>query len=82
MGFDTRCKWHKSCGADLCHGEGVCSDFEKRNSPDKVKTIDIEKKVDLIKAFMQFEGNITLNSIGYNYDNRGGVRFSGDLGLL
>ena len=32
MSFDTRCKWHKSCGADLCHGEGVCAGFEKCDS--------------------------------------------------
>lgn len=30
--FDDNCKWHESCGADMCHGEGVCRDFEKITS--------------------------------------------------
>ncbi len=29
MNYDTNCEWHKSCGADFCHGEGVCPDFKK-----------------------------------------------------
>ena len=28
MSFDKNCKYHKSCGYDLCHGEGVCKEFE------------------------------------------------------
>lgn len=34
-------------------------------------------KIGLIKAFMQFNGNIRLTNTTLNYDNDGGVRFSG-----
>ena len=30
MNFDKNCKWHRSCGADMCHGEGVCTFFEPK----------------------------------------------------
>jgi Lar family restriction alleviation protein len=30
MDFDKNCKWHNDCGADMCHGEGVCPEFEKK----------------------------------------------------
>lgn len=26
--FDTKCKHHKSCGYDVCHGEGGCREFQ------------------------------------------------------
>ena len=29
MNYDKKCKWHKSCGYDFCHGEGICPEFEK-----------------------------------------------------
>ena len=32
-------------------------------------------KIELIKAIMQIEGNLTISSTGYNYDNKGGVLF-------
>lgn len=41
--------------------------------PDK----KIEWKIDLVRTFMQFEGNITLNDVCYNYDRNGGVQFHG-----
>ena len=33
MNYDKKCKWHKSCGYDFCHGEGVCPEFEKGKPP-------------------------------------------------
>ena len=33
MSYDKKCKWHKSCGYDFCHGEGICPEFEKGKSP-------------------------------------------------
>ena len=33
MNYEKKCKWHKSCGYDFCHGEGICPEFEKGNSP-------------------------------------------------
>lgn len=40
--FDKNCKYHQSCGADMCHGEGICKDFE-RGQTHQHKT---EKKAD------------------------------------
>ena len=34
-------------------------------------------KIDLIKAFMQFNGNLRLDHTTYNYNGDGGVMFSG-----
>ena len=28
MNYDKKCKWHKSCGYDFCHGEGICPEDE------------------------------------------------------
>lgn len=33
MNYDKKCKWHKSCGYDFCHGEGICPEFEKGKPP-------------------------------------------------
>jgi hypothetical protein len=33
--FDKKCKYHNSCGYDMCHGEGVCKEFEKKCVHDK-----------------------------------------------
>ncbi len=38
---------------------------------------DIDKKIDLISAFIQFEGDISISSICINYDLKGGVEFTG-----
>lgn len=48
MDYDTNCKWHKSCGADFCHGEGVCQDFmkAKRSKGMKLSEEELEKEVD------------------------------------
>ena len=35
MNYDKKCKWHKSCGYDFCHGEGICPEFEKGKPPDE-----------------------------------------------
>ena len=37
----------------------------------------LEYKIDLIKAFIQVEGEIKLNSTCYNYDSNDGIQFSG-----
>lgn len=36
-----------------------------------------EARIDLIKAFIQFNGNVRLTHTTYNYDGEGGVKFSG-----
>lgn len=33
--YDKNCKWHRDCGYDFCHGEGVCPDFEKKKQKSK-----------------------------------------------
>ena len=33
LNYDKKCKWHKSCGYDFCHGEGICPEFEKGKPP-------------------------------------------------
>lgn len=39
--------------------------------------VDIEKKVELIRAFMQIEGDLNITGTCFNYDRKGGVEFSG-----
>lgn len=34
-------------------------------------------KIDLVKSFMQFEGNLEIKGTCYNYDKKGGLCFSG-----
>lgn len=36
-----------------------------------------DAKIDLVKAFMQLEGNINIGSTCYNYDRNGGIEFAG-----
>lgn len=33
--------------------------------------------IDLVKAFIQVEGNLDINSVCTNYDHNGGIKFSG-----
>lgn len=37
---------------------------------------ELERKIDLVKAFMQVEGGLYINGTCYNYDRDGGVEFS------
>ena len=37
--------------------------------------VSIEKKIDLVRAFMQIEGNVEIKGICYNYNLEGGVSF-------
>ena len=46
MDYDTNCKWHKSCGADFCHGEGVCPDFKKAKGSKGMKLLKQCKFID------------------------------------
>ena len=44
MNYDKKCKWHKSCGYDFCHGEGICPEFEKGKPPKETeKEIEVEE---------------------------------------
>jgi hypothetical protein len=44
MNYDKKCKWHKSCGYDFCHGEGICPEFEKGKPPKETeKESEVEK---------------------------------------
>ena len=46
--MDVNCNWHKECGYDLCHGEGVCLEFQqiKAKKPKKNrKEIDLRESV-------------------------------------
>lgn len=36
-----------------------------------------DNKIDLIRAFMQVDGQINLNGTCFNYDSQGGVEFTG-----
>ena len=61
MSFDKNCKYHKSCGYSLCHGEGVCKEFERRTGAEKPRKGDnmakpIPKK--LIKAVLERDDGI------------------------
>ncbi|MED4083906.1 hypothetical protein P4637_03390 [Halalkalibacterium halodurans] len=40
----------------------------------------LHTKIDLVKAFIQFEGNISINGTCYNFDKNGGIEFSGYTG--
>ena len=44
--YDKNCKWHKSCGYDFCHGEGICPEFEKGKSPKEAEKESEAKKDD------------------------------------
>lgn len=37
MNYDKKCKWHKSCGYDFCHGEGICPEFEEDMERDAIE---------------------------------------------
>ncbi len=37
MNYDKKCKWHKSCGYDFCHGEGICPEFEEDIERDAIE---------------------------------------------
>jgi hypothetical protein len=37
MSYDKKCKWHKSCGYDFCHGEGICPEFEEEMERDAIE---------------------------------------------
>ena len=37
MNYDKKCKWHKSCGYDFCHGEGICPEFEEEMERDAIE---------------------------------------------
>lgn len=43
----------------------------------KIEGESMDNKIDLVRAFMQFEGNLRLNMICTNYNLQGGVQFSG-----
>ena len=63
--FDKKCKYHNSCGADMCHGEGVCKDFERGKTMQR----KAEKKINELKPCPFCGGDAEIkkrgNSVSY-----------------
>lgn len=52
--YDKKCKWHKSCGYDFCHGEGICPEFE-RGKPQKEEDDGMKYALEYLKHLEESE---------------------------